>query len=111
MLFVLQKKPEEVRAIGEKLGGPLMFMGVGGIPVGIGVVPMGPMGVNPYAAWGGAQGAWAPYVSQLGGLSHSGPEALEGYSRPAWSDPLLAVKVAQTFPYAQFAVPPVVTLY
>ena len=31
MLFVLQKKPEEVRAIGEKLGGPLMFMGVGGI--------------------------------------------------------------------------------
>ena len=90
------------------------FVGMGGIPVGIGGVPGVPMGVNPYAAWGGAQGAWAPYASQLGqlgGLSHSGPEGLEGYSRPAWSDPLLAVKVAQTFPYAQFAVPPVVTLY
>lgn len=31
MLFVLQKKPEEVRAIAEKLGGPLMFMGLGGM--------------------------------------------------------------------------------
>ena len=31
MLFVVQKRPAEVRAIGEKLGGPLMFMSVGGI--------------------------------------------------------------------------------
>ena len=48
----------------------------------------------------------------FGGLSHSiAPESLEPFARPAWNDPLLAVKVAQTFPYAQFAVPPVVTLY
>jgi methylisocitrate lyase len=38
MLFVLQKKPEEVRAIGEKLGGPLMFMGIGGMtPASLGM--------------------------------------------------------------------------
>jgi 2-methylisocitrate lyase-like PEP mutase family enzyme len=38
MLFVLQKKPEEVRAIGERLGGPLMFMGVGGMsPAALGM--------------------------------------------------------------------------
>ena len=38
MLFVLQKKPEEVRTIGEKLGGPLMFMGIGGMtPASLGM--------------------------------------------------------------------------
>jgi len=38
MLFVLQKKPEEVRIIGEKLGGPLMFMGVGSVtPASLGM--------------------------------------------------------------------------
>lgn len=38
MLFVLQKKPEEVRAIAEKLGGPLMFMGLGGMtPASLGM--------------------------------------------------------------------------
>lgn len=38
MLFIVQKKPEEVRAIGEKLGGPLMFMGVGGMtPAALGM--------------------------------------------------------------------------
>jgi hypothetical protein len=73
-------------------------------------------GLNPYA--GAAATGWNPYLAQMGqvgqfgGLSHSsGPEALEPFARPAWNDPLLAVKVAQTFPYAQFAVPPVVTLY
>lgn len=38
MLFVLQKKPEEVRVIGEKLGAPLMFMGTGGMtPAALGM--------------------------------------------------------------------------
>src|SRR5258708_6901141 len=77
-------------------------------------------GLNPYAGIGGVAAGWNPYLAQLGqvgqigqfgGLSHSGPEPLEAFARPAWNDPLLAVKVAQTFPYAQFAVPPVVTLY
>jgi methylisocitrate lyase len=40
MLFVLQKKPEEVRAIGEALGGPLMLMGIGGMtPASLGMSP------------------------------------------------------------------------
>ena len=75
-------------------------------------------GLNPYAGIGGAAAGWNPYLAQMGqvgqfgGLSHStAPELLEPFARPAWNDPLLAVKVAQTFPYAQFAVPPVVTLY
>ncbi len=79
-------------------------------------------GLNPYAVQGGLNpyagfaGAWNPYAAaatgQLGGLSHStGVDSLDVFDRPTWSDPLLAVKVAQTFPYAQYAVPPVVTLY
>jgi hypothetical protein len=75
-------------------------------------------GLNPYAGIGGVAPGWNPYLAQMGpigqfgGLSHSNaPESLEAFARPAWNDPLLAVKVAQTFPYAQFAVPPVVTLY
>lgn len=95
-------------------------------------------GMNPYAAWGVAGGlnpyagfgggvqqaaglhpyagaaGWNPYAAQLGaigGLSHTtGAETFEA-TRPGWADPLLAVRVAQTFPYAQFALPPVVTLY
>jgi hypothetical protein len=57
------------------------------------------------------QAGWNPLIQGFGGLSHSGVESAESYSRPTWSDPLLAAKVAQTFPYVQFAVPPVVTLY
>jgi hypothetical protein len=78
-------------------------------------------GLNPYAGIGGVAGGWNPYVQagpigqfgQPGGLSHtSGQEMLEPFaSKPAWTDPWLAARVAHTFPYAQFAVPPVVTLY
>jgi hypothetical protein len=75
-------------------------------------------GVNPYAGIGsGVAGGWNPYLAQMGqigqfgGLSHTGQEPIESFARPAWNDPLLAVKVAQTFPYAQFVVlPPVVAL-
>jgi hypothetical protein len=56
------------------------------------------------------QAAVAPFAP-FGGLSHTGAETFEGYGRPAWADPVLQVKVAQTFPYAQYAVPPVVSLY
>lgn len=78
-------------------------------------------GINPYAGIGGVAGGWNPYapVGQIGqqlgqpaGLSHSsGQEMLEPYGKTVWNDPWLAVRVAHTFPYAQFAVPPVVTLY
>lgn len=56
------------------------------------------------------QAAVAPFVP-FAGLSHTGFEAIEGYAKPSWTDPVLQVKVAQTFPYAQYAVPPVVSLY
>jgi hypothetical protein len=72
-----------------------------GVGQGIGTNPYLPgqgIGINPN--WVG-----------VGGLSHSGGENLESYGRPIWSDPLLAARLAQTFPYAQYAVPPVVTLY
>ncbi len=52
-----------------------------------------------------------PGVSPLFGLSHTSAESLENYTRPTWADPYLAARVAQTFPYIQFAVPPVVALY
>lgn len=39
MLFVLPKTPEEVRIIGERLGGPLMFMTLGGGIQAIGMTP------------------------------------------------------------------------
>ncbi|HXO18917.1 MAG TPA: hypothetical protein VOA87_03210 [Thermoanaerobaculia bacterium] len=66
----------------------------------------------PFGAYGNPQVGWNPYVAGLtGGLSHTGVESVEGYARPTWGDPLLAQRVVQTFPYAQFAVPPVVSLY
>ena len=90
---------------------------------------IGTSGINPYApfATGGFPGAQVPgNIPGLGtgagfaggamgfnsllGLSHTGPEATDAY-RSTWNDPYLAAKVAQTFPYLQFAVPPVVSLY
>jgi hypothetical protein len=50
---------------------------------------------------------WNPYL----GLSHTSPEILEASSRAALADPFLVARIAQTFPYAQFPVPPVVTIY
>jgi hypothetical protein len=55
------------------------------------------------------QAAFSPFA-QLGGLSHTGVEGID-YTKPTWADPLLQAKVAQTFPYAQYAVPPIVALY
>ena len=83
---------------------------------------------SPFAAWNPAvnpalnpalnpmlaqQAAFSPFA-QFGGLSHTGAtgaEALESFGKPSWADPLLQAKVAQTFPYAQYAVPPIVSLY
>ena len=55
-------------------------------------------------------GAQIPYGLPFAGLSHSSPE-LEAYNRPTWADPVLASRVAQTFPYARFVIPPIVSLY
>jgi hypothetical protein len=45
------------------------------------------------------------------GLSHTGLEGEAGYGRPLWSDPFLQAKVAQTFPYVQFPMTPIVPAY
>jgi len=94
-------------------------------------------GVNPLlasTAFGQVPISGNPYFQQLaGGLSHSvgGLSPATGFSQginpasfsqginPAsgWfgneavNDPLLTARIAQTFPYAQFPVPPVVTIY
>ena len=41
-----------------------------------------------------------------GGLERLGQEA----NRPLWADPFLAARIRETFPYAQFPTPPVVTI-
>ncbi len=44
------------------------------------------------------------------GLSHTTQEGLE--SRPVWTDPLMAARIAQTFPYLYLSVSPAVgTIY
>jgi hypothetical protein len=40
----------------------------------------------------------------VAGLAHTSPV-------PMWVDPLLSARIAQTFPYAQLPIPPVVTIY
>ena len=75
-----------------------------GFGAGIGALGLGPQGQFP------GQTGQFPGTSPFFGLSHTGPEATEVY-RSTWNDPYLAAKVTQTFPYLQFAVPPVVSLY
>jgi hypothetical protein len=47
---------------------------------------------------------WQPFL----GLSHTSPE---DYTRTWMTDPFFATKIGQTFPYAQFVLPPVVPIY
>jgi len=63
---------------------------------------------NPTQQNPGLLHSGTPFQTQ--GLSHTGFEQ-EFYNRPLSTDPLLAFRVATTFPYAHFPVPPVVTLY
>ena len=60
-----------------------------------------PMGLG----WG-AQQQWSPF-----GIGHSSPEELQRFVDPRFTDPTLAYRMANAFPYAFAAVPPVVTLY
>src|SRR6185369_8463289 len=70
------------------------FSGFGSNPFQTGVNPYG----NPFGQTGN------PYLSALS------PEAIEASQRPIWADPILTARITQTFPYAQFPVPPVVTI-
>ncbi len=71
-------------------------------PGAVANVPVSVGSINPYAALG----ALSPY-----GLSHTTADGIETFGRPVWADPLLAMRIAQTFPYAYVPVPPVVTIY
>ena len=94
------------------------FAQTGGSPFGFGSTGFGqmPIGQNPLA-----QG-FAPGLSHTTGmspfaqpanpyLSGLSPESLEASVRPIWADPFLTARITQTFPYAQYPVPPVVTIY
>ncbi len=80
----------------------------GQVPIGQGFLP-GFSHTSPVMGAGPAFiPAVAPLFNPLLGLSHtSGDE----YARAAWADPLFAARIVQTFPYAQYSVPPVVTIY
>ena len=60
-----------------------------------------PMGLG----WG-TQQQWSPF-----GIGHSSPEEIQRFADPRFTDPTLAYRMANAFPYAFAAVPPVVTLY
>ncbi len=77
-----------------------------GFPGAQGGIPGNMGGLGTGGAFGGGSMGFNPLL----GLSHTSPEASEAY-RSTWNDPYLAARVSQTFPYIQFAVPPVVSLY
>jgi hypothetical protein len=97
-------------------------------PTGFGANAFSQTGVNPYVQTPFSPG-FTPGLSHTSGfspfsqginpfgqgmnpyLSSVSPESLEGSVRPIWADPILTARITQTFPYAQFPVPPVVTIY
>jgi len=85
------------------------YPGLGSVPLGSAYVP----GFSHTTPIVGAPGAFAPGfghgINPFAGLSHTSPE--ESLSRPGWTDPFLAVRIAQTFPYAQYPFPAVVTIF
>jgi len=110
-------------------GSPFASPGIGGvmnpgIQQAFGANPFGgvPIAPNPFFQPGTpglshTAGAWAPAafgpfgqgVNPYAGISPFGSEGLE--ARTGVVDPLLTARIAQTFPYAQFPAPPVISLY
>jgi hypothetical protein len=89
-------------------------VGIPGVVGGFGQQPIGlgqqPMGFGQQTLGFGQPSMGFPFVNPNPyGLSHTSPEI--DYTRPVWADPILASRIAQTFPYAPFALPPVVSLY
>jgi hypothetical protein len=60
-------------------------------------------GILQQQGWSVPQQGW---LGQNPGLSHTSPEALSPFN-----DPFIVNRIAQTFPYAQFPLPAVVSLY
>jgi len=114
---------------------PFVSPGIGGmmnagIPQTFGASPFGqpspfgqvPIAPNPWfqqvtPGLSHSTGAWAPAalaqggVNPYAGISPFGSEGFEAYGRTGVTDPLLTARIAQTFPYAQFPAPPVISLY
>lgn len=87
--------------------GPFGYAGAG--PVGFSPYLSGVSHASPVVASPAFLPGAMPGISPFAGLSHSSPE--EAFARPAWADPLLAFRIAQTFPYAQYPYPAVVTVF
>jgi hypothetical protein len=80
--------------------------GIGGAGIPFQGVPFQSPFQQPYQS-----AAQFPIWNSPIGLSHTGIEAESLYNRPLWADPLLAARVAQTFPYVQYGVPPVAAIW
>src|SRR5262245_49576390 len=86
-----------------------------------GASPYGQLPINPWLqpvtpGLSHSTGAWAPAafaqgVNPYAGISPFGGEGLDAFGRSGATDPLLTARIAQTFPYAQFPAPPVISLY
>ena len=87
--------------------GPFGYPGAG--PMGFSPFLSGVSHSSPVVASPAFLPGTLPGISPFAGLSHSSPE--EAFARPAWADPLLAFRIAQTFPYAQYPYPAVVTVF
>ena len=81
-------------------------IGAGFFPTFAQQVP-GPLGFGGQPGFGPSQ---LPFAGSMMGLSHTSSD-VDAYNRPTWADPFLAAKVANTFPYARYAVAPVVSLF
>ena len=117
--------PIGVGGIGAQVAGgfdPRFAAGYGMTPAGQGFQGQGFQGNQgfgsglshtPFAAppIGIPQANQIPIWNMPVGLSHTGLDAESVYNRPLWADPLLAARVAQTFPYVQFGLPPIVPVY
>jgi hypothetical protein len=71
----------------------------------------GPLNIGAGMGTGVQAGSPFPAWNQPIGLSHTGLEAESLYNRPLWADPVLAARVAQTFPFVQLGLPPIVPVY
>ncbi len=88
------------------------FAQAGVSPLGLGQTGFGQVPVTPSFTPGLSHSSGlSPFAQVNPYFSVQGPEALEASMRPIWADPILTARITQTFPYAQFPVPPVVTIY
>ena len=86
------------------------FGQIGAFPPGISHTALG-FNANPFANQFSPFSPVVPQATPFAGLSHTSPESVEAYGRPTWADPYLAAKVTQTFPYLQFSLPPMVSIF